>query len=97
MNSATAKQLDLLAPVDYPPDVPTEVCDLFEKLALEVAARGFRRYSARAILHRIRWHHHIERGDDSFKCNNNWTARMARWFVVRHPNHSDFFELRERS
>lgn len=40
----------------YPIGVPIEVCDLFEKIALEIKEAGWRRYSARAIVHRIRWH-----------------------------------------
>lgn len=46
-----AVQLDLLvgaAPKAYPHGIPADVCDLFETMALQVAARGFDRYSARA-------------------------------------------------
>lgn len=82
---------------EYPDDIPTTVCDLFERLALEVAGRGFKRYSADSILHRLRWHFNIEKGDRGFKCNNNWTAPLARWFLGRHPELAKFFELRERT
>ena len=75
-------------------NIPLEIVDKFEALALTVAARGFRRYSARAIMHRLRWHHHIEKGDRAFKCNNNWTPELARWFLDVHPEHPGFFELR---
>ena len=47
----------------YPEGVPVDVCHSFEKLAIEVRALGFKRYSADAILHRVRWHMHIERGN----------------------------------
>lgn len=76
--------------------IPAEVCLKFEELALGVAAQGWKRYSADAILHRIRWHHHVERGDRAFKANDHWTAPLARWFLTRHPEMPDFFELRER-
>lgn len=82
---------------DYPEEVPDDICDLFEDLALEVAGRGFKRYSADAILHRMRWHFHIEKGDREFRCNDHWTAPLARWFLERHPEHKKFFELRGRS
>lgn len=82
---------------DYPDGVPRNICDLFERLSLEVARRGFKRYSARAVLHRLRWHFNIEKGERDFKCNNNWTAALSRWFLKRHPELPDFFELRERS
>ena len=79
---------------DYPPGVPREVSALFEMLALEVISKGWDQYSARAILHRIRWHKHIERGDREFKCNNNWTPTLARWFMRKYPRYDGFFETR---
>ena len=81
-------------PRDRLSGIPPEVVSLFEKLALEISARGFEKYSARAILHRIRWHYHIDKGDRDFTCNNNWTPTMARWFLDRHPELGDFFETR---
>jgi hypothetical protein len=80
----------------YPVGVPVAVCDLFESLSLRVHENGHKRYSADAILHRIRWHYHIERGDTAFKANNNWTAPLARWFLANHPEAPGFFETRER-
>lgn len=77
-------------------DVPLEVRQHFERLSLEVARRGYSRYSSDAILHRIRWHYHIEKGDAEFKCNNNWTASLARWFMNIHPELGSFFETRIR-
>jgi hypothetical protein len=80
----------------YPEGVPVDVCHSFEKLAIEVRALGFKRYSADAILHRVRWHMHVERGNRGFKANNNWSAPLARWFLKIHPEAAGFFELRER-
>lgn len=83
---------------DYPIGVPIEVCDKFEEIALMLnREHHFKRYSARAILHRIRWHFQIDRGRRGFKCNNNWTAGMARWFMNKHPELNKFFELREQT
>ena len=79
-----------------PSGVPPEIVDLFERLALKIAGQGWSRYSARGIFHRIRWHFQIDKGNRSFKCNNNWTAELARWFLTKHPEHPEFFELRER-
>jgi hypothetical protein len=67
---------------------------LFVRLAFQISEQGFTRYSARAILHRIRWHYHIEKGLRDFKCNNNWTPRMSRWFMERNPQLGEFFETR---
>ena len=80
-----------------PEGVPPEVCALFDRLALDLIKRGFDRYSADAILHQIRWQMHMMRGDRTFKCNDHWTAPLARWFMAKHPKHNKFFELRERA
>ena len=98
-----SEQLDLYSgdwgqpvmPPQSPDDVPPEVVRLFEQLTFEIMNRGFTRYSSDAILHRIRWHFHIERGERDFKCNNNWTSKMARWFIAKHPEHASFFETRK--
>ena len=83
-------------PSVYPDGIPSDVCLHFERLALKVHALGFRRYSADAILHGVRWHWQVERGDRGFKCNNNWTAPLARWFLARNPQAAGLFELREK-
>jgi hypothetical protein len=88
--------LELMAAEPYPEGVPVDVCTSFEKLALELRGLGFQRYSADAILHRVRWHMHVERGNRGFKANNNWSAPLARWFLKLHPEAAGFFELRER-
>jgi hypothetical protein len=77
-----------------PDDIPEEIRQLFERFAVDVARMGFTTYSADAILHRIRWHQHIERGNRDFKCNNNYTAPLARWFLAEHPELPNFFETR---
>lgn len=81
---------------DYPDGVPHDVCDLFERITLDLHRRGWPRFSSDAVLHRIRWEMQIERDNRAFKCNNNWTAPLARWFLARHPECAGFFELRER-
>jgi hypothetical protein len=80
----------------YPEGVPVDVCHSFEKLALEVRASGFERYSADAVLC-VRWHEHVERQNRAFRANNNWTAALARRFLKTHPEAAGFFELRERA
>ena len=80
----------------YPIGIPPRVAEKFDELALMLAKDGFRHYSADAILHRIRWHFTVERRIGGFKCNNNWTAPLARWWMLRHPEYPKFFELRER-
>jgi len=79
-----------------PEGVPSDVAALFERLAMQVHHAGHERYSADAILHRIRWHEQIERGNRGFRANNNWTAPLARWFLARNPQLPGFFETRDR-
>lgn len=69
---------------------------MFEAYAVEIAGRGFSKYSADAIGHRIRWHEQVERGNRDFKVNDHWIRPMAVWFLARHPELPEFFELRER-
>jgi hypothetical protein len=82
---------------DRPPcplPIPFDVCGLFEKLTLDLWFKGWEHYSARAVMHQIRWHRRVHEGDRTFKCNNNWTPALARWFRAAHPETGDFFHLR---
>lgn len=83
-------------PAALPDDIPGDVAELFEKFALQLIATGRSHYSSDAILHRIRWYHHVERRDGDFKCNDHWTAALSRWFMAKHPQHLGFFETRIR-
>ena len=78
-----------------PVPIPIDVCSLFERLALRLLERGWSRYSSDAILHRIRWYFRVEKGMREFKCNNNWTASLARWAMGNHPELDGFFETRK--
>lgn len=77
-------------------DVPDDVRTQFLDLARMLKARGYDKHSADAILHRIRWIGSIERGNREFKCNNNWTAALARWAMEIDPTLRGLFELREK-
>ena len=66
-------------------DVPLDVRKHFDRYAVVLFMAGFKHYSSDAVLHRVRWHQQVERGHRDFKCNNNWTAPLARWCLRRHP------------
>ena len=69
---------------------------LFTRYAFQLIHAGHRHYSARAIVHRIRWHTDIStRSDDRFKINNNHSAYLARKFIQEYPKHKGFFHVRE--
>lgn len=95
MNAAPLLDWQPPAPT-YPDGVPPEVCVLFEKIAAGLRKDGFERFSADAILHKIRWEMRVDRGDRAFKINNDHAAPLARWFIARNPSAKKFFELRER-
>lgn len=80
----------------YPEGIPPQVCLKFEEIAVFLRGCGYASFSADAILHRIRWEQEIERGHHGFKCNNNWTSELARWFIARNPAAKGFFALREK-
>lgn len=73
------------------------VFELFHRFAMQVKNSGRTRYSADAILHRIRWHMDIDtNAADDFKINNNWSSRYARKLMKEHPTvFGGFFEVRE--
>ena len=74
-----------------------EVWRLFVQYACDAKAAGRQRYSAKAILERIRWHVSIETAGDAFKINNNWAPDLARKLARELPDEfADFFETRER-
>jgi hypothetical protein len=74
--------------------IPIEVRELFSKLTFDLIRGGWTHYSADAILHRIRWHYHVEKREREFKANNNWTATLARWWLKNNLQYPEFFELR---
>lgn len=78
----------------YPQGIPIEVCNKFVELARMVKAAHYRRYSADALLHRLRWHMRIERGHTKFRINNNYSSVLARWAMDNHSDLQGFFETR---
>lgn len=70
------------------------VFSLFERFALQAARAGRTRYSARTIIHRIRWYVEVETTGDHFKVNNDYSPFYARMFVRKWPMYKDLFEMR---
>lgn len=73
-----------------------EVWDLFRRFAFEAILAGRRRFSADAIMHRIRWFTQIETTGRPFKLNDHYSAFYARKFVRCFQKHAGLFELRRR-
>ena len=70
---------------------------LFVRFALQALDAGCVKYSADAILHRIRWHLSVETASvgDGFKINNNFSSRYARKLMTEDPRFAQFFETRK--
>lgn len=72
-----------------------EVYDLFKKFAADLLASGHRRYSARTIVERIRWHYAINPDrDGGFKINDHLCPHYARRLMAEDSRFARFFELR---
>lgn len=75
-----------------------EVWDLFCHYTNDRINRGFKNYSADAIMHRVRWETSLKSpANDGFKINNNFVTFYARRFAKEHPEHYDFFRFREQT
>lgn len=67
----------------------------FERFALQLIADGVRRYSADAVMHRVRWETRAG-SKDGFKVNNNWVAFYSRMWRQNHPTLRHLFAVRKQ-
>jgi len=75
-----------------------EVWDLFVRFSFEKIKCGFKNYSAKAIVERIRWESDV--GGDGvaqFKIGNNYPSFYARRFMRAYPQHEGFFRTRKQT
>ena len=71
-----------------------QVWQMFVRFTWEAKDAGLDRYSADAILHRIRWFVNVENRDDEFKINNNFASRYARMLMEHYTGWDGFFQTR---
>jgi hypothetical protein len=68
---------------------------LFKRFALEVMAKGYKKFSVAAVWERMRWEAMFSvNHTDPFKINNNHKAYYARWFMAESPDYAKFFNIR---
>jgi hypothetical protein len=73
----------------------SEIWTVFLQFTFQLIRAGHNHYSARAVLHRIRWHMAVDHPvKTAFKVNNNHSAFYARKFHRRYPIHAGFFRTR---
>lgn len=72
---------------------------LFLKYARQVKTTNFTRYSAWAIMNRIRWHHDVnEQKVGGFKISNDYIAWYARKAIDDYPEEfQGFFKIKQLS
>lgn len=70
-----------------------EVWDSFKRYATEMRATGRKRYSAWAIINKIRWDHDVVTAED-FKISNDYIALYARVMIHLEPGFAEFFNTR---
>jgi len=79
----------------YDAKYPT-VWERFVELTFDRINVGFKHYSVKAIIERIRWDMHDigANGFIEFKISNNIAPFYARKFMKTYPNHDGFFRTR---
>lgn len=73
------------------------VWELFKRFAEDRLRAGFTKYSADAILARVRWEVSLPDTvrEGGFKLNDHYTSRLARKLQAEDERFKDFFELRQ--
>lgn len=72
-----------------------EVFELFTKFAKEVRSTGRTRYSADAIIQRVRWHCNFEvHSDGEFRIDDHHTAYFARLLIATDLSFKGFFQTK---
>lgn len=73
------------------------VGEALEGMALELHHRGRKRIGVKMLAERLRYEYERATHDptSTFRINNSYVSRYARWLVERHPELADSIELRE--
>jgi hypothetical protein len=66
---------------------------LFDRFTREAVDSGTPRYSAYAIVNRIRWHTTIETVGTAFRVPNDHIPYLARLWLRQNPQHAGFFVI----
>ena len=75
-----------------------EISSQFLKFTKQVKNRGYKTFSAEAVVNHIRWEQSLEHGPDveGFKINNNWKPYLARWAMMQSQDLQGFFCFRNK-
>ena len=72
------------------------VWQYFQMFTFDRIYRGFKRFSAYAVIERIRWETELPDTEGEFKISNNHRPFYARAFMEAFPQHVGFFQLNEQ-
>ena len=67
------------------------IYQLFKKYTLERIKLGFEKYSAEAILNRVRWDNDVQTSGADYKIPNEMKPFYSRLFTNKKSKHSEFF------
>ena len=81
---------------DYDSQNP-HLWDYFLKYTLKIIALGYKRSSARHVIHIIRYETALAAKDDIFKCSDHITPYYARKFMAMYPQHDGFFTIKRKA
>jgi hypothetical protein len=71
------------------------VWEAFVREARAIRARGFKRYSAKTIIHVLRHHSATSETGCGWKLNNDHSPYLARLFDLRYPDMAGMWSLRD--
>lgn len=89
--------MDRQATLTFPEttDATEEAYRLFRTLAVQLRSKGHKHYSARGIIHAIRFHHALQGPTDGpWKINDHRSTEFARRLASERPEFDGFFEFR---
>lgn len=66
------------------------------RMALNMRAKGIRRYGLQALVEVLRFDYTMQTNGDEFKINNSYVAFYARLLMERNAQLAGFFEIREQ-
>lgn len=75
-------------------DENPDIYDGFDRFARDVVRSNRDTFGAQAIFERLRWFMAIERDEDSFKVNNNYSGYYARLWMRNNPTQRGLFRRR---
>lgn len=68
--------------------------ETFKAYTFEAIESGYRNFSARMIVEKIRWETGVVARNSDFKIDNGITAFYARLFMEQFPQYRDYFRTR---